>query len=76
MASFILFTVPNVVLVGILWMRLTAAQSSITWAALVPLVGDAAPDFTLRTWDTPSGQTITLSTLKNRAGQPALRSRR
>ena len=36
----------------------------------------AAPDFTLRTWDTPSGQTITLSTLKNRAGQPALRSRR
>jgi hypothetical protein len=62
--------------VGILWMRLTAAQSSITGAALVPLVGHAAPDFTLRTWDTPPGQTITLSTLKNRAGQPALRSHR
>jgi hypothetical protein len=76
MASLIFFTVLNVVLVGILWMRLTAAQSSITGAALVPLVGHAAPDFTLRTWDTPSGQTITLSTLKNRAGQPALRSRR
>jgi peroxiredoxin len=49
MASFIFFTVLHVVLVGILWMRLTAAQSSITGAALVPLVGHAAPDFTLRT---------------------------
>ena len=54
----------------------TAAQSSITGATLVPLVGHAAADFTVRTWDTPSSQTITLSTLKNRAGQPALRSRR
>jgi hypothetical protein len=42
MASFIFFTVLHVVLVGILWMRLTAAQSRITGAALVPLVGHIA----------------------------------
>ncbi len=41
MASFIFFTVLNVVLVGILWMGLSGAQSSITVAALVPLVGHA-----------------------------------
>jgi len=33
MASLIFFTVLNVVLVGILWMGLTAAQSSITGVA-------------------------------------------
>ncbi len=71
MASLIFFTVLNVVLVGILWMGLTAAQSSITGVACLTSGTKAAPDFTLRTWDTPSGQTITLSTLKNRVGQPA-----
>jgi hypothetical protein len=49
MASFIFFTVLYVFLVGILWMRLTAVQSRMTGTALVPLVGQAAPGFTLLT---------------------------
>jgi cytochrome c biogenesis protein CcmG/thiol:disulfide interchange protein DsbE len=65
-ATLIIFTVLNIVLVAVLWMRLTAAQHIISGAATVPLVGRQAPDFTLQTWDTPSGQTIHLAALKGK----------
>lgn len=65
-ATLIFFTALNIVLVGVLWSRLATAQHIISGASTIPLVGHPAPDFTLTTWDTSSGQTIRLSALKGR----------
>ncbi len=68
-ATLIFFTALNIVLVGVLWSRLAGAQHIISGAATVPLVGHPAPDFTLTTWDSASGQSIRLSALK---GKPVI----
>lgn len=65
-ATLICFTALNIVLVAVLWTRLTAAQHIISGAATVPLVGHSAPDFTLQTWGSPAGQSIHLAALKGR----------
>lgn len=64
--TLLFFTALNIVLVAVLWTRLTTAQHIISGAATVPLVGHQAPDFTLQTWDTPSGQSIRLADLKGK----------
>ena len=68
-ATLIFFTALNIVLVVVLWTRLTAAQHIISGAATVPLVGHAAPDFTITPWDSSAGQTIRLASLK---GHPVI----
>ena len=68
-ATLVFFTALNIVLVVVLWTRLTAAQHIISGAATVPLVGHAAPDFTITPWDSSAGQTIRLSSLK---GHPVI----
>ena len=67
--TLIFFTALNIVLVGVLWSRLTTAQHIISSAATIPLVGHVAPDFTLTPWDSSSGQTLRLSSLK---GKPVI----
>lgn len=64
--TLIFFTALNIVLVGVLWSRLATAQHIISGAATVPLVGHAAPDFTLAPWNGASGQSIRLSALKGK----------
>jgi cytochrome c biogenesis protein CcmG/thiol:disulfide interchange protein DsbE len=64
--TLIFFTALNIVLVAVLWSRLATAQHIISGAATVPLVGHPAPDFTLTPWDSPSGQSIRLSSLKGK----------
>ncbi|HLW02014.1 MAG TPA: TlpA disulfide reductase family protein [Ktedonobacterales bacterium] len=68
-ATLIFFTALNIVLVAVLWSRLATAQHIISGAATIPLVGHAAPDFTLTPWESASGQTIRLSSLK---GKPVI----
>jgi cytochrome c biogenesis protein CcmG/thiol:disulfide interchange protein DsbE len=68
-ATLIFFTALNIVLVAVLWSRLTTAQHIISGAATIPLVGHPAPDFTLAPWDSTSGQSIRLSSLK---GKPVI----
>lgn len=68
-ATLIFFTALNIVLVGVLWSRLTTAQHIISGAATVPLVGHPAPDFTLTPWGASSRQSIRLSSFK---GQPVI----
>ena len=65
-ATLIFFTALNIVLVAVLWSRLTTTQHILSGAATIPLVGHAAPDFTLTPWDSTSGQTIRLSSLKGK----------
>jgi cytochrome c biogenesis protein CcmG/thiol:disulfide interchange protein DsbE len=65
-ATLIFFTVLNIVLVAVLWSRLATAQHIISGAATVPLVGHPAPDFTLTTWNSPSGQPLHLAALKGK----------
>jgi cytochrome c biogenesis protein CcmG/thiol:disulfide interchange protein DsbE len=65
-ATLVFFTALNIVLVIVLWTRLTDAQHIISGTAVVPLVGHPAPDFTLNTWDSPSGQSIHLAALKGK----------
>lgn len=64
--TLIFFTALNIVLVGVLWSRLATAQHIISGAATVPLVGHPAPDFTLTPWNSSSGQSIHLSSLKGK----------
>ena len=64
--TLLFFTALNIVLVAVLWTRLAAAQHIISGAAVIPLVGHAAPDFTLQTFGSPSGQSIHLAALKGR----------
>jgi cytochrome c biogenesis protein CcmG, thiol:disulfide interchange protein DsbE len=68
-ATLIFFTALNIVLVAVLWVRLTNAQHIISGAATVPLVGHAAPDFTITPWGDSSGQAIHLAALK---GKPVI----
>ena len=68
-ATLIFFTALNIVLVAVLWSRLTAAQHIISGAATVPLVGHPAPDFTLTPWNGTPGENVRLSSLK---GQPVI----
>src|SRR5579859_7673510 len=65
-ATLVFFTALNIVLVGVLWIRLASAQHVISGAATIPLIGHQAPDFTLDTWGSPSGQSIHLLTLKGK----------
>jgi cytochrome c biogenesis protein CcmG/thiol:disulfide interchange protein DsbE len=69
MLTLIFFTALNIVLVVVLWTRLTAAQHIISGAATVPLVGHAAPDFTITPFDSTSGQIVRLSSFK---GHPVI----
>ena len=68
-ATLIFFTALNVVLVVVLWSRLTAAQHIISGSATIPLVGHPAPDFTITPWGSTAGQSIHLSSFK---GQPVI----
>ena len=65
-ATLIFFTALNIVLVFVLWTRLTQAQHIISGASTVPLVGHQAPDFTLQTFSNPAGQSIHLAALKGK----------
>ena len=69
MITLIFFTALNIVLVVVLWNRLTTAQHIISGASTVPLVGHAAPDFTITPFDSTSGQTVRLSSFK---GHPVI----
>lgn len=69
MVTLIFFTALNIALVVVLWTRLTAAQHIIRGAATVPLVGHAAPDFTITPIDSTSGESIRLASFK---GQPVI----
>ncbi len=65
-ATLVFFTALNIVLVAVLWMRLASAQHVISGATTIPLVGHQAPDFTLTTWGSPSGQSIRLAALQGK----------
>jgi cytochrome c biogenesis protein CcmG/thiol:disulfide interchange protein DsbE len=66
LGTLIFFTALNIVLVVVLVNRLTAAHHIISGAAIAPLVGHPAPDFTLTTWNMPAQQSIELSSLKGK----------
>jgi cytochrome c biogenesis protein CcmG/thiol:disulfide interchange protein DsbE len=66
LGTLLFFTALNVVLVVVLVNRLTAAHHIISGAAIAPLVGHPAPDFTLSTWNHPTQPDIRLSSLKGK----------
>jgi cytochrome c biogenesis protein CcmG/thiol:disulfide interchange protein DsbE len=66
LGTLLFFTALNIVLVVVLVSRLTAAHHIISGNAVEPLVGHAAPDFTLTTWNTPAQPTIQLASLKGK----------
>jgi cytochrome c biogenesis protein CcmG/thiol:disulfide interchange protein DsbE len=65
-AGFVVTTLATAALLLLLLARLVAASSATNAAASSPIVGHPAPAFTLPLWNGPSGQKLSLASLKGK----------